>query len=188
MAEGFGPDVKLTRTQTIMQGGSHCDFRYRRQAERSAPGRTLLRKNEEGFQVRAAPAPSFHPSRDCRDQRRRYWSCEYIPTRPPRRWYQARWIHGCGKDLTRDRARVLPEDYRCHLSYDGEDRGDASASPPEVSNPAIHVSSKLSLYQTRRNPVAQRLPHILMPARSQVRNKDGDGWSSSRLCRASARA
>lgn len=30
MAEGFGPDVKLTRTQTIMQGASHCDFRYAR--------------------------------------------------------------------------------------------------------------------------------------------------------------
>jgi L-2-amino-thiazoline-4-carboxylic acid hydrolase len=30
-AEGFGPDVKLTRTQTIMQGASRCDFRYRRQ-------------------------------------------------------------------------------------------------------------------------------------------------------------
>jgi hypothetical protein len=29
--EGFGPDVKLTRTQTIMQGASHCNFRYRRQ-------------------------------------------------------------------------------------------------------------------------------------------------------------
>lgn len=29
-AEGFGPDVELTRTQTIMQGASHCDFRYRR--------------------------------------------------------------------------------------------------------------------------------------------------------------
>jgi|SRR5262245_46754270 len=27
-AEGFGADVKLTRTQTIMQGASHCDFRY----------------------------------------------------------------------------------------------------------------------------------------------------------------
>jgi hypothetical protein len=31
-AEGFGPDVKLTRTQTIMQGASHCDFRYARRA------------------------------------------------------------------------------------------------------------------------------------------------------------
>ena len=28
MAEGFGPDIQLTRTQTIMQGASHCDFRY----------------------------------------------------------------------------------------------------------------------------------------------------------------
>jgi hypothetical protein len=30
IAEGFGGDVKLTRTQTIMQGASHCDFRYSR--------------------------------------------------------------------------------------------------------------------------------------------------------------
>ena len=30
LAEGFGPDIKLSRTQTIMQGASHCDFRYRR--------------------------------------------------------------------------------------------------------------------------------------------------------------
>jgi len=30
MAEGFGGDVTLTRTQTIMQGAGHCDFRYRR--------------------------------------------------------------------------------------------------------------------------------------------------------------
>lgn len=28
MAEGLGPDVQLTRTQTIMQGASHCNFRY----------------------------------------------------------------------------------------------------------------------------------------------------------------
>jgi len=30
MAEGFGGDIELTRTQTIMQGAGHCDFRYRR--------------------------------------------------------------------------------------------------------------------------------------------------------------
>ncbi len=30
VADGFGDDVKLTRTQTIMQGAPHCDFRYRR--------------------------------------------------------------------------------------------------------------------------------------------------------------
>ena len=35
-AEGFGSDVQLTRTQTIMQGASHCDFRYK-----------LRQKNEE---------------------------------------------------------------------------------------------------------------------------------------------
>ena len=28
MTEGFGTGVQLTRTQTIMQGASHCDFRY----------------------------------------------------------------------------------------------------------------------------------------------------------------
>jgi hypothetical protein len=28
-AEGFGGDVQLTRTRTIMQGADHCDFRYR---------------------------------------------------------------------------------------------------------------------------------------------------------------
>jgi hypothetical protein len=32
VAEGFGDHVTLSRTQTIMQGASHCDFRYRRSA------------------------------------------------------------------------------------------------------------------------------------------------------------
>jgi hypothetical protein len=32
-AGGFDRDVKLTRTQTIMQGASHCDFRYKRVRE-----------------------------------------------------------------------------------------------------------------------------------------------------------
>ncbi len=26
---GYNPDMKLTRTQTLMGGASHCDFRYR---------------------------------------------------------------------------------------------------------------------------------------------------------------
>jgi hypothetical protein len=30
MIEGFNPDIALTRTQTIMEGAPHCDFRYRR--------------------------------------------------------------------------------------------------------------------------------------------------------------
>ena len=29
MVEGFSPDLKLERTQTIMQGAGHCDFRFR---------------------------------------------------------------------------------------------------------------------------------------------------------------
>lgn len=33
LIEGFNPDVQLERTQTIMQGAPHCDFRY------SLPGR-----------------------------------------------------------------------------------------------------------------------------------------------------
>jgi hypothetical protein len=32
-AEGLGDGIKLTRTQTIMQGASHCDFRYKRQKD-----------------------------------------------------------------------------------------------------------------------------------------------------------
>ena len=30
MVAGYDPDVKLARTQTIMQGAKHCDFRYKR--------------------------------------------------------------------------------------------------------------------------------------------------------------
>jgi predicted nucleic-acid-binding Zn-ribbon protein len=29
LTEGMSPDLNLTRTQTIMQGASHCDFRFR---------------------------------------------------------------------------------------------------------------------------------------------------------------
>ena len=30
---GYDPRIRLTRTQTIMQGASHCDFRYRLEDE-----------------------------------------------------------------------------------------------------------------------------------------------------------
>ena len=37
MTEGFGAGVQLTRTATIMQGASHCDFRYAlKQSEKDA--------------------------------------------------------------------------------------------------------------------------------------------------------
>ena len=28
MIEGFNPDLTLTRTQTVMEGATHCDFRF----------------------------------------------------------------------------------------------------------------------------------------------------------------
>ena len=31
---GYNPDIELTRTQTIMKGASHCDFRYRMKKDR----------------------------------------------------------------------------------------------------------------------------------------------------------
>jgi predicted ArsR family transcriptional regulator len=33
LIEGFNPDVELERTQTIMQGATHCDFRFRRRTD-----------------------------------------------------------------------------------------------------------------------------------------------------------
>jgi hypothetical protein len=33
LIEGFNTDIALTRTQTIMQGASHCDFRYRQRPQ-----------------------------------------------------------------------------------------------------------------------------------------------------------
>ena len=33
LIEGFNPDVNLTRTQTIMEGATHCDFRYKLREE-----------------------------------------------------------------------------------------------------------------------------------------------------------
>jgi hypothetical protein len=35
--EGFDKRLKLTRTQTIMGGADHCDFRYRQEADASEP-------------------------------------------------------------------------------------------------------------------------------------------------------
>ena len=36
MVDGFNPGIALRRTQTIMEGASHCDFRYRRAPEPGA--------------------------------------------------------------------------------------------------------------------------------------------------------
>ena len=39
-AEGFGANVRLTVTQTIMQGASHCDFRYALKKNEKDAGRS----------------------------------------------------------------------------------------------------------------------------------------------------
>jgi L-2-amino-thiazoline-4-carboxylic acid hydrolase len=33
LVEGFNPAIRLERTQTIMEGASHCDFRFRADAD-----------------------------------------------------------------------------------------------------------------------------------------------------------
>jgi len=33
MVEGFNPEIKLERTQTLMEGADHCDFRFTRQKD-----------------------------------------------------------------------------------------------------------------------------------------------------------
>ncbi len=38
LIEGFNTDVKLQRTQTIMEGATHCDFRYSRPSLREDSG------------------------------------------------------------------------------------------------------------------------------------------------------
>jgi hypothetical protein len=39
LIDGFNPDIELTRTQTIMQGASFCDFRFRvREADEKTSG------------------------------------------------------------------------------------------------------------------------------------------------------
>ncbi len=38
LIEGFNPGVELTRTQTIMEGASHCDFRFRAKGETAPEG------------------------------------------------------------------------------------------------------------------------------------------------------
>ncbi len=34
LIEGFNPEIELTRTQTLMEGASHCDFRFRAEGEK----------------------------------------------------------------------------------------------------------------------------------------------------------
>lgn len=40
LIEGFNPGIHLTRTQTIMEGAPHCDFRFVRTPDPAAPARS----------------------------------------------------------------------------------------------------------------------------------------------------
>lgn len=40
LIEGFNPDAKLTRTQTLMEGKSHCDFRYQFPTDKNTKNET----------------------------------------------------------------------------------------------------------------------------------------------------
>lgn len=37
LAEGFNPEIRLTRTQTIMEGAAFCDFRFRLETTENPP-------------------------------------------------------------------------------------------------------------------------------------------------------
>ena len=46
LVEGFNPDVKLTRTQTVMEGASHCDFRFELRKTARKAGAAADQKSE----------------------------------------------------------------------------------------------------------------------------------------------
>lgn len=53
LAEGFNPDIQLTRTQTIMEGAPFCDFRFRlaptpRNSSSDCPGDQSDRERRDG--------------------------------------------------------------------------------------------------------------------------------------------
>jgi|ERR1017187_6019919 hypothetical protein len=41
--EGYDPNIKMQRTQTVMQGASHCDFRFRYEGKAEDAGRAPLK-------------------------------------------------------------------------------------------------------------------------------------------------
>jgi hypothetical protein len=59
LVEGFNPAVKLTRTQTVMEGATHCDFRFelRKTARRPEAGADRTKNVVGGSGGGAAPLP-----------------------------------------------------------------------------------------------------------------------------------
>jgi hypothetical protein len=46
MITGFNPDLELTRTQTIMDGAKHCDFRFRKKTSGDLAGTSEIASRE----------------------------------------------------------------------------------------------------------------------------------------------
>src|SRR5215472_1453334 len=64
LAQGFNPDIELTRTQTIMEGAPFCDFRFRlaganpsavERGTQDPPNRTAAGRNEDPPLVDSGP-------------------------------------------------------------------------------------------------------------------------------------
>ena len=75
--EGYDPRIKLTRTQTIMKGASHCDFRYR-----ANPPARALKPPDERRQMRALSWVTEARRRDALEVDLCLRSCQSSP--PPR--------------------------------------------------------------------------------------------------------
>jgi hypothetical protein len=60
LVEGFNPAVRLTRTQTIMEGAEHCDFRFVREnpEKGTAPKRSNHENQRTGRALRRAARTS----------------------------------------------------------------------------------------------------------------------------------
>ena len=57
LAQGFNPAIQLDRTQTIMEGASHCDFRFRLDAASRIAGRSLVSASRTADRAEARPEP-----------------------------------------------------------------------------------------------------------------------------------
>jgi hypothetical protein len=62
LAEGFSPDIELVRTQTIMEGATHCDFRFRLAQGRGSEGDATLTKQASAHDSIAAQSQSDQSS------------------------------------------------------------------------------------------------------------------------------
>jgi hypothetical protein len=56
LAEGFNPAIQLVRTQTIMEGASHCDFRFRLAEDRELETAVALPAQPSEHETTAAHA------------------------------------------------------------------------------------------------------------------------------------